>query len=350
MKITAYIQTRDTIQISIYAILAAVCATLLTKFGNPIDGGISISCFLRDIAGALGMHEILQFSYIRPEIIAIVFGSTIIVMLKKGFQPTASSYALMYLVIGMVMAFSIFVFVGCPMRLVLRLAGGDPSALFALPGFIFGIWIATHVLEFNFTPAPKQKISPIPAGLFHCGILLLAILLILKPLGITLTHSRHAPLLASLVFGSIFGIAAQQGKLCFVSGFRNVFLIRDFTWLVGTLIFIITALVINAVLGQLHIGKQVIGSDDLLWNFLSMVQIGMASTFIGGCPLRQLICASQGNTDSALCIIGITIGASLAYNLNIAFSGGSLELIGKIAVGGGIILLLVIGMLQRGQK
>lgn len=42
-------------------VLTGLCvglaALVLTKFGNPANMGFCIACFLRDIAGAVGLHR-----------------------------------------------------------------------------------------------------------------------------------------------------------------------------------------------------------------------------------------------------------------------------------------------------
>ena len=40
-------------------------AALLVKFGNPVNMGICVACFYRDIAGALGLHRAEVVQYIR---------------------------------------------------------------------------------------------------------------------------------------------------------------------------------------------------------------------------------------------------------------------------------------------
>jgi YedE family putative selenium metabolism protein len=106
--------------------VAGIGAALLTKLGNPVDGGVSIACFCRDIAGAFGLHQIMEFSYLRPELAAIALGAGAAALIKKGFHPSGGSSTILRFIIGVVLAFGIFAFVGCPMRTGLRLAGGDP--------------------------------------------------------------------------------------------------------------------------------------------------------------------------------------------------------------------------------
>ncbi len=52
-----------------------LAAIFLMLLGNPANMGFCIACFLRDTAGALGLHSAEAVQYIRPEIIGLVFGS-----------------------------------------------------------------------------------------------------------------------------------------------------------------------------------------------------------------------------------------------------------------------------------
>ncbi len=55
-----------------------------------------------------------------------------------------------------------------------------------------------------------------------------------------------------------------------------------------------------------------------MWNFLGMVIVGWGSCLLGGCPLRQLILAGEGNGDSAITVIGMLVGAAFAHNFTLA--------------------------------
>jgi YedE family putative selenium metabolism protein len=326
--------------------IAGTGSALLTKQGNPIDGGISIACFCRDIAGALGLHQTLEFSYLRPELAAIVLAAGATAIIKKNFQPCGGSSTVLRFFIGIIMAFGIFAFIGCPMRTGLRLAGGDPSALAGLAGLIAGAGLGTLFLAGGFSLGKTTQTTRTSGLVFHAVFTFVLLLLLVKPAFIMLSNQRHAPLIASLAVGAILGIAGQRSKLCFIGGFRNAFLIGDFTLLMGFIFLVLSALVTNLALGQSHFGVHLIGSNDFLWSFLATCVVGLASVFLGGCPFRQLILASQGNGDSAMTIAGIMAGAAIAYNLDLAFIAESLDPGGKAAVTGGLAVLLIVGFLN----
>ena len=60
-----------------------IIASLLVFFGNPANMGFCIACFLRDTAGALGLHSAAPVQYIRPEIIGLVLGSFLLALTRK---------------------------------------------------------------------------------------------------------------------------------------------------------------------------------------------------------------------------------------------------------------------------
>lgn len=69
----------------------------------------------------------------------------------------------------------------------------------------------------------------------------------------------------------------------------------------------------------------IIAHSEHLWNILGMYAVGFAAVLAGGCPLRQLILAGQGSSDSAMTVIGMFIGAALAHNFGLAASGTALN-------------------------
>lgn len=336
----------DAAWVAAAGIVAGVGSALLTKMGNPIDGGVSIACFCRDIAGAFGLHQTIEFSYLRPELAAIAIGAGVTAFVKGGFSPAGGSSTMVRFLLGILLSFAIFAFIGCPMRVGLRLAGGDPAAIAGLAGLIAGVGAGTLFLSRGFSLGKTMATTGANGVLFHVLFVFLLVLLLVKPTVITLSHQRHAPLLASLGIGALLGIVGQRSKLCFIGGFRNLFLIGDITLLTGFVFLVLSALVTNLFLGQEHFGVHLIGSNDFLWSFLALGAAGMASVFLGGCPFRQLILASQGNTDSAISIAGMVAGAAIAYNCDLAFTAESLDLNGKIAVCATLAALVIIGFVN----
>ena len=122
-------------------LVIGVIASLLVLFGNPKNMGFCVACFLRDTAGALGLHSAEAVQYIRPEIIGLVFGSFFMALAKKEFSPRGGSAPVTRFVLGMFVMIGSLMFLGCPFRMILRLAGGDLNALLGLAGFACGILV-----------------------------------------------------------------------------------------------------------------------------------------------------------------------------------------------------------------
>src|SRR4030043_1291921 len=120
-----------------------VFAQLLQKWGNPANMGICGACFERDIAGSLGLHRAAVVQYMRPEIIGFVLGALLAAYLFKEFRARAGSAPIIRFVLGAFAMIGALVFLGCPWRGVVRLAGGDWNAIFGLLGLIGGIWVGT---------------------------------------------------------------------------------------------------------------------------------------------------------------------------------------------------------------
>ena len=53
-------------------LVVGIASVVLVALGNPVNMGFCIACFLRDIAGGVGMHRAAIVQYIRPEIIGLV--------------------------------------------------------------------------------------------------------------------------------------------------------------------------------------------------------------------------------------------------------------------------------------
>ena len=98
-------------------------AAILVFFGNPANMGFCIACFLRDTTGALGLHSAAAVQYIRPEIIGLVLGACIISLAKKEFRPRGGSAPVTRFTLGAFVMIGCLMFLGCPFRMILRLAG-----------------------------------------------------------------------------------------------------------------------------------------------------------------------------------------------------------------------------------
>ena len=81
-----------------------------------------------------------------------------------------------------------------------------------------------------------------------------------------------------------------------------------------------------------------------------MVVVGYGSVLLGGCPLRQLILAGSGNSDSGVAVIGMVVGAAFCHNFKLASSADGPTANGKIAVIICIVVLALIAVLNTRKK
>ena len=64
--------------IIIAGLIIGAIAGFLVLAGNPANMGFCIACFLRDIAGALKLHNAGVVQYMRPEVIGLIIGAFIL--------------------------------------------------------------------------------------------------------------------------------------------------------------------------------------------------------------------------------------------------------------------------------
>ena len=86
--------------------------------------GFCIACFIRDIVGALGLHRAAPVQFLRPEIMGLILGAFIVACLFREFKSAGGSSTLLRFILGALMMIGALVFLGCPLRMLLRLAGG----------------------------------------------------------------------------------------------------------------------------------------------------------------------------------------------------------------------------------
>ena len=355
---------REKTGIVLAGIAIGVIASLLVLFGNPVNMGFCIACFLRDISGALGLHTAGAVQYIRPEILGLVLGSFLMALLRKEFAPRGGSSPLTRFVLGFFVMIGCLMFLGCPFRMILRLAGGDLNALFGLLGFVCGILVGVFFLNRGYSLKRTYKLPVLEGAAFSIIQVVLLVLLVAAPAFIYFSEAGagpgalHAPILLSLAAGLIVGALAQWTRLCMVGGIRDLVLFREWKLLMGFLAILVSALVCNLVLTAVKAGTfftlglegQPVAHTDGLWNFLGMLLTGFGCVLLGGCPLRQLVLSGEGNTDSAITVLGLAIGAAFAHNFGLASSAAGPTANGKVAVIIGIVVVAVIAVANTVQK
>ena len=306
------------------ALAGAVCgivAAALAYFGNPANMAFCIACFIRDTAGALGLHSTETVQYARPEIIGLVLGAFLISAATKEYRSTAGSSPMARFVLGMILAIGSLVFLGCPLRMIIRMSAGDLNAWVALIGFVLGVGTGVFALKKGFSLGRAHlagRMSGAVLPVLLLGVLILSLATTLLKASQSGPGSMHAPVLLSLAGGLVFGAFAQKSRMCFAGSIRDVILMRNFDLLTIIGSFFVIMLVYNIASG----------------NFV-------------------------GSSDSAVTVLGMLIGAALAHNLGLAASAtavnaetqeivsGSVPLNGKIAV---VICIAVCFIIGFGNK
>ena len=148
-------ELREKHRLAITGAVIGAISVLLVVLGNPKNMGFCIACFIRDIAGGMHLHTAPIVEYMRPEIIGIILGSFAISVITGDFRPRSGSSPVLRFVIGFFVMIGALVFLGCPLRMVLRLAGGDMNAFVALLGFIAGIGVGCIFLSNGFSLVRK---------------------------------------------------------------------------------------------------------------------------------------------------------------------------------------------------
>ncbi len=345
-------------------IAVGVLAPILVKLGNPGNMGICVACFSRDIAGALALHRAAVVQYIRPEIIGFVLGSLVAALLFREFRPRTGSAPLVRFLLGMLAVIGALVFLGCPWRAYLRLAGGDWNAIFGILGLFVGIAGGVLFLRMGYSlgrnrPAPAAMGWVMPVLMIGLLLLLLAAPLLGrdasgKPVGpiffsTTGPGSQHAPLLIALGIGLLIGFLAQRSRFCTVGALRDLILTRDTHLFTGIVALIVAAFLTNLALGQFKPGfaGQPVAHTDAFWNFGGMALAGLAFILAGGCPGRQFILSGEGDGDAALFALGMIVGAGFAHNFNLASSATGPSPYGPAAVIVGLVICIAIGLTMR---
>ncbi|MDR1622550.1 MAG: YedE-related selenium metabolism membrane protein [Synergistaceae bacterium] len=336
-------------------ILGAVAA-LLVYWGNPGNMGFCAACFTRDIAGALGLHRAGVVQYLRPEIPALILGAFASALLFREYAPRSGSSPLVRFVLGICAMFGALVFLGCPWRAYLRVAGGDWNALYGVGGLAVGILIGIAFLWNGFSLGASER-DPKASGIVMplIAAALLALVFARSSFGpdgagpVFFSKegpgSQHAPLLISLATGLVIGWLAQRSRFCTVGAIRDLLMMGDAHLFKGIVSFTVAAFVVNYALGRFHPGfeGQPIAHTQELWNFLGMVLSGLAFTLAGGCPGRQLILAGEGDGDAAVFVLGMLTGAALAHNFSAASSGAGVGPYGIPATVAGLLICVSIG-------
>jgi len=338
-----------------------VFAALLQKLGNPGNMGICVACMERDIAGAIGLHRAAVVQYMRPEIIGFVIGSLVAAYLFKEYRPRAGSAPIVRFILGVFAMIGALVFLGCPWRALLRLAGGDANAILGLAGLVAGIWIGVLFLKGGYNLGRTTKTYPSVGWLLPLVMIGFLILMFIFPkipgsessgilfYSIKGPGAMYAPLSISLIVGLGVGFLAQRSRFCTMGAFRDLILFRQAHLFTGVLALLVFAFGTNLILRQFNPGftEQPVAHTMHVWNFAGMLMAGLAFTLAGGCPGRQLFLTGEGDGDAAVFVMGMIVGAAFSHNFGLAGSPAGVGPYGIAAVLVGLLVCLFIGFTMR---
>jgi hypothetical protein len=315
-------------KLAVSGVLFGLLAVILAVNGNPQNMAICTACFIRDIAGSLKLHSASAVQYFRPEIVGFVVGSFLISLITREYKATAGSSPMLRFLLGFIMMIGALVFLGCPLRMVIRMAAGDLNAYVGLIGFALGVATGSFFLKKGYTLGRAYEVKRVNGFVLPVILIILLILSVATSLFASSESgpgSKHAPLILSLVVALVIGMLAQKNRVCFAGSIRDIIIMKNFDLIciIGGLYGAL--LVYNLVSGDFNLGfaGQPIAHSQHLWNILGMYVVGFAAVLAGGCPMRQLILAGQGSSDSAITFLGMLLGAAFAHNMGLASSAAA---------------------------
>lgn len=331
--------------------LVGIGAGVLVWLGNPGNMGLCGACFLRDLGGALRLHP--GPAILRPEVPGLVLGALLMALFSRRHVGRSGSHAVVRFLLCVAMAIGALVFLGCPSRLLQRLGGGDLHAWLALPGFVAGVGLGRWFERRGYA---LGRTSEVPLAIGLLGPSCLLGLLVLFVSGGVLAGPGpgdpapppHAPWLPALGIGTVAGAVLSATGFCVVSAARQVF--SGPRWmLMGAGVVIAGHGVVVLALGVAAPGAAVqpIAHGDWLWNTLALVLVGLTGALAGGCPVRQIVMAGEGNGDAFVGVAGLVVGGALAHALQLAsvpataMAAGGPTAAGKWAVVGALVFAIV---------
>lgn len=325
----------------------------LSFLGNPRNAGICISCFMENLAGALSLHGNARMAYVRPELIGFILGAAAAALLGREFRAEGGSSPVVRFLGGVILIVGCGIFMGCPIRMALRLGAGDFTAAAGLVGLIAGIWLGFEFLKRGFylgEAAQMPLINGLILPLIAVGIL---IALIAKSPLLQFSTSgpgaERAPFVIALGAGLFIGALAQRSRFCITGNIGNALAARDWKMASGVLGMLGSAVVVSLLTGSFVPGIEGQPGSHLAygWSTLGMGLVGITSVMIGGCPFRQVVLASQGSTDAVAAVLGMLGGGAIVQTWAIGSTNSGPTPIGKIATLGSIAFILILGVVMR---
>lgn len=326
-------------QIALCGLIIGLGIVLLGYLGNPANMQLCTACFIRDQVGALNMHQNAGTMYYRPEIVGIIVGAFVLSRLVGNTAKSATAPGIRFLG-GIILMVNALVFLGCTLRMILRIAAGDISAVIGLGGLILGVATGVYFLKQGYTLGKETDVTPANSYVLPTISLLFFALFLMTPDLLNFSEagpgSMHANIWAALIVGLVFGALAYVTRLCFVGPIRDLILIKDFSLGIPVVMIFLVVLAYNLITGNFSIVSfGPIAHNQHLWNVLPMYAVGFGGILLGGCPVRQVVLAGSGSGNAVITVIGMFFGAALAHNFGLAAAPSALATADAAAVAGG---------------
>ncbi|MBL8890005.1 MAG: YedE-related selenium metabolism membrane protein [Planctomycetaceae bacterium] len=319
--------------------LVGILSAMIVAYGNPGNMGVCGACFLRDTAGALGLSAAEGPRIFRPELVGLVLGALVCRLVRGPVEGRAGAHSAVRFSLGLWMGVGTLVFLGCPFRMLQRMGGGDLNAWVGLIGFVAGVGAGRQFEARGYTSgktAPVFFVAGSPAWLLAVGglVLFLTGQMPYGPGPADLTSKPpHAPWYIALGLAGVAGALLSLTGFCAISAARQVFGgPRRMLW--AALALIAGYAVCSMVFGKMQISfeNQPISHRDHVWGILAMALVGLTGVLAGGCPVRHLVLAGEGNNDSMVTAAGILLGCCLAHSFQTVSTPEGTTYTGRLAV------------------
>ena len=339
----------------VVGLICGVGAIVLMLQGNPKNMGLCIACFIRDTAGGLHLHGAGVVKYVRPEIIGLILGSFIISLATREFKTRGGSSPMTRLAIGFLVMVGALVFLGCPMRMVLRMAAGDLNAWIGFVGFVAGVFAGTLFLRKGFSLRRTYDL-PVLGGYIMPAVQVVFFALLVGAPGL-LAFSEEgpgaakAPIWFALVITLLLGMMVQKTRLCMAGGVRDVLMFNDWTLMLGTIGIFVSALIVNLVTGKFQFWYG--GPTGHYREFMEYDRpLCCRSGFNHG---RRLSDAPTNLNRNRKCRFGTQCDwhgywGRICHNFKLASSGEGTTPNGRIVVLVAAVLLLLLGFANKRRK
>lgn len=326
----------------------------LAALGNPENSGICISCFFENTAGSLGLHDNERMQYLRPELAGFVLGAMASALAFREFCSRGGSVPMTRFFAGFFLIVGCAVFIGCPIKLFLRMTAGDLTTFAGLAGLVGGVWAGLCSLAKGVQPGVSQSARGGSGWWVPLFFALLMIWVFLPPGFLRESQSgggaEHAPVWISLGAGLLLGALAQRSRFCITGSLRDTFLMGHRSPLIyGLALFVLGAVAGNLIFGRFEPGfyGQPGAHLDFLWSFFGMALVGWVSVIFGGCPFRQLVKAGEGDADAGMVVLGMLVAGGLVETWGITATAAGVPLPGKMAVLAGFAFVFMTSLLLR---